>query len=241
MKKNFKRKNYVLIGAIGIAAVALTSVGFATWITGMQKTEAPADITNIVVDTAENDTLYLDVALEDATISLKQQTVNNGTGKLSAKDNAEGADLTIKFSKFSVYASSKYNPNSIRVTMEVSFDTGAGLQYVNEGIAKTGSSDTYIKLPEALTGETIALTGSDSNIDGYTVKSLATKEMNFWWGSLFGGTDPIAHYNGLIGSKTSPEDVLPIMSLATSTLNEMNQKLNDKTIKLTFKVEADPA
>ena len=48
MKKNFKRKNYVLIGAIGIAAVALTSVGFATWITGMQNLTAPADITNIV-------------------------------------------------------------------------------------------------------------------------------------------------------------------------------------------------
>ena len=60
MKKNFKRKNYVLIGAIGIAAVALTSVGFATWITGMQQTTATNNI-SVTVDTDESWNYKLDI------------------------------------------------------------------------------------------------------------------------------------------------------------------------------------
>ena len=51
MRKNFKRKNYVLFGAIGIAAVALSSVGFATWITGMQKLTDDDNTITIKVDT----------------------------------------------------------------------------------------------------------------------------------------------------------------------------------------------
>ena len=61
MKKNFKRKNYVLIGAIGIAAVALTSVGFATWITGMQKPEAIIENISVTVDTDESWNYKLDI------------------------------------------------------------------------------------------------------------------------------------------------------------------------------------
>ena len=240
MKKNFKRKNYVLIGAIGIAAVALTSVGFATWITGMQNLTAPADVTNIVVDTAVNDTLYLDVALSesDNSISLKQKTVDNGKGKLSAADNAEDTDLSITFSKFSVYASSKYKADTIKVTMGVTVE-GSDLVYTNNGIAKGAEEKTYITLPAALTGESVTLING-SSIDGYTVKTLENKTMKFTWGSLFQGKDPITYYNGKIGTETSPEVVLPIMNEATSTLNEMNEKLNGKTIKLTFTVTATP-
>lgn len=239
MKKRIKRNNYILFGAIAVAAVALSGVGFATWITGMQKTTTDVNITNIEVDTAKNDTLYIDAALEDSIISVKQINADNGSGKLSATGNTNDKDFKIKFSKFKVYVSDKYKASTVNVTMAVSFSEGANLHYTNKGIAKVGTEYTYISLPEVLTGsEGVTLSDDTNSIAGYTCKTLSSLELEFGWGTLFGDKDPITFYNEKIGSKTNPEDVLPIMSEATNTLNEMNHALNGQTIKLTFTVSA---
>lgn len=246
MRKNFKRKNYVLFGAIGIAAVALSSVGFATWITGMQQTTQTGSI-NVTVDTASNDTLYLDAALSESSISIHQQTVTNN-GKISVTGNETDADLAITFSKFKVYVSDKYQASSVNVTMTVSFFNGESaykdVVYTNKGIAKSGSTETYITLPSVLTGDQgVSLKASSTKLDGYTVKELDAQNLtvSFGWGTVFGSEDPVTHYNKLIDAAgDNTEKKLEEMGKATKTLNEMNSLLNGKTIKLSFKLEATP-
>lgn len=245
MRKNFKRKNYVLFGAIGIAAVALSSVGFATWITGMQQTTQTGSI-SVTVDTASNDTLYLDVALKDSSISIHQKATTNN-GKMYVTGNDTETDLSISFSKFKVYVSSKYNPSTVKVTMGVSFLNGDAaynsVVYTNGGIAKAVGQDTYITLPSVLTGENgVSLKASTSTLEGYTVKELNDEDLtvSFGWGTAFGGEDPVTHYNNKIDTKVDTEEKLTVMNEATTTLNEMNSLLNGKTIKLSFELTTTP-
>ena len=69
MKKN-KKSKLVLFSVIGLAAISIGTVGFATWVTGLDKKTETVN-TTITVDTASNKTCYVEAVLDDSSISLK--------------------------------------------------------------------------------------------------------------------------------------------------------------------------
>ena len=242
MRKNFKRKNYVLFGAIGIAAVALSSVGFATWITGMQKDNATSDI-QISVDTATNDTMYLDVALSEAdnTINVTEKVAKSDDGKLY-NNSGTPADLTFTFSKFRLIYSSIYDSKNPVVIMNVSFtkdeSPASTVSYAN-GKISADSKASYLNFPTTFFASgtnNIALRDANESekIAGYTVKVMDKLEIKLGWGDLFGNEAPTTHYNSQLTSEKTLEQKLAIMSEATSTLNTMSANLNGLKMNLSF-------
>ena len=97
MKKRIKRNNYILFGAIAVAAVALSGVGFATWITGMQKLTDDDNTITIKVDTAKNDTLYIDAAIDinDSSIYLGEASTEQSGNSIYIYNNSN-PELLIK-------------------------------------------------------------------------------------------------------------------------------------------------
>ena len=59
MKKSQKSK-IVLCSILGLAAISIGSVGFATWLVGVNKTTETLTV-QAVVDNSQNDSIYLDV------------------------------------------------------------------------------------------------------------------------------------------------------------------------------------
>lgn len=254
MKKNFKRKNYVLIGAIGIAAVALTSVGFATWITGMQKTEAIINDISVSVDTAENSTKYLDVVI-DSTNSTMHIGENVTGGKITNSGTA--TDLEIAFTKFQLIIGNTYTSEQIAAA-KVQMTVGglpAGITFTNGGFVPTNLYGTtansekksYLQFPTEfgrVEGENFYVNMTNGaagvgNLEGYTVRKAtleADNKLTLKWGTLFGGNSPATYYNGLMPENTDVETQLGIMDKATKTLNHMNELLNGKKLTYTFTV-----
>ena len=246
MKKNFKRKNYVLIGAIGIAAVALTSVGFATWITGMQQPTDDSTI-SVAVDTARNDTKYIEATLEESKLYLGEPTSESQTGEKINITNGKATDLSIKFSSFRVIVSDIYDPSTISVEMTVSFSDGAKAAYLpaKRGFTnKTGEqigTKTYIAFPTTFVNNgVVKLNPKKSSLTGYYERVLESNTIELTGGDTFGEGNiaPSKYYNDQLTSDKTLDQKLELMSTATKTLNEMYTALNGQTITLHFEVNA---
>lgn len=261
MKKNFKRKNYVLIGAIGIAAVALTSVGFATWITGMQQTTATNNI-SVTVDTAQNSTKYLEVVIDSDNDEMHiGEKVTSG----AITNSGNATDLEIAFTKFQLIIGDKYKSTqleNVKVEMAVS-NLPTGITFTNGGFVPTdlyeGAENTYkksyLQFPTTF-GEysevdkkfyvkmkDLTEAEKSANLKGYTVKKAVLVDdtkLTLAWGTLFGGDSPATYYNGLMPENTDVETKLGIMDTATKTLNHMSSLLNGKTLTYTFTVTGLP-
>lgn len=243
MRKNFKRKNYVLFGAIGIAAVALSSVGFATWITGMQKLTDDDNEITVTVDTAKNDTKYIDVEISDKSLYLGEPASESVTQGQINITGGKATDLSISFSTFRVIVSDIYDENNISVSMAVSFSDSNKASYLSakNGFAKKDGTDTYIKFPTTFVNNgNVVLKPKTSSLAGYHEMELNSTTINLTWGDTFGdGTKtPSQYYNDQITEGMTLDQKLGLMSTATNTLNEMYAALNNQTITLTFTVDA---
>lgn len=71
MNKNRKSK-LVLFSVIGLAAVSIGTVGFATWVVGVQKTEASLTVKALVDDTT-NSSLYLDAVASTNPVKIAEK------------------------------------------------------------------------------------------------------------------------------------------------------------------------
>lgn len=79
MNKNRKSK-LVLFSVIGLAAVSIGTVGFATWVVGVQKTETSLTVKALVDDTT-NSSLYLDAVASDAPVKIAEKEAYPGSGE----------------------------------------------------------------------------------------------------------------------------------------------------------------
>ena len=79
MNKNRKSK-LVLFSVIGLAAVSIGTVGFATWVVGVQKTETSLTVKALVDDTT-NSSLYLDAVASEAPVKIAEKVAYPGSGE----------------------------------------------------------------------------------------------------------------------------------------------------------------
>ena len=79
MNKNRKSK-LVLFSVIGLAAVSIGTVGFATWVVGVQKTEASLTVKALVDDTT-NSSLYLDAVASTNQVKIAEKVAYPGSGE----------------------------------------------------------------------------------------------------------------------------------------------------------------
>ena len=252
MPKNNKsvgRKKWIAGGIIGFASVTLIATGFATWVIGNQITEDKDNVT-VAVDTAKNDSVTLDIAVDSNDNSLflgGKDTSGADSGisssvvkydKESGEEKAE--DLSVKYT-YTITAGADYwnslNDGGINITFSVHEDSAIKLD-VNLEAEKANATGlhsgalTYLNLPE-----TVNVKQSDFGEpqDDGTYKVTKSATLSFSWGSYFGGKNPITYYNELFqtggDSGLDANDAADLQAVIDE-LNTMSTALNSKTLTL---------
>ena len=163
-----KNKKHVLIGACALAGVALTSVGFATWVVGVQKTNEDLKL-NVEVDSVQSDTKFLSVALTAGTkltIAERTEVDKTGTNKIvgTKKNGGDGIAVDANALKFSFES---ITINMSKSVAEGNYPTKLTLKLDN---AKTENAinkvaDSAVKFADK------EVTGKRVKGDGYTYLS----------------------------------------------------------------------
>lgn len=241
MKKN-KKSNIVLFSVLGLAAISIGTVGFATWITGLDKKTENVS-TTIVADGAKNETYYVDAVLgTDNSISLTENTTKAANSLIRFDESSKATDLTITFTTLRVIVSSGLSISSLNFTLGASEDSAiTDCTYKdNVGVAPTNIYDdvpnsgkkTYFEITKSsyTVEEGLTTTTGTDDLAGYTIYEVTNKAFTFKWGSMFNYNSPSEYYvateNVTTNLKTSAE--------ATKVLNHMKECLIDKKLKLTI-------
>ena len=255
MKKNTKSK-IVLFSVIGLAAISIGTVGFATWVTGLDKKTETVN-TTITVDTASNKTCYVEAELgTDNSISLTEKTPADKS-LITIEGEVPETDLKITFTKLKVIVSSEtYIFNSLDFSLEAAEAESkpiVGCTYETNGVApeklydevvntdKKSYFDIEKKSYTASDGlSKVTSTDTANYVEGYDTYVATNFEFTFKWGTLFAGNQSSSQYYKKTGNVT--ED-LKISATATKVLNHMNACLKGNSVKLkiTANVEAKSA
>lgn len=242
MKKN--KSKIVLFSVIGLAAISIGTVGFATWITGIIDKTVTNNLT-IKVDNSKNDTVLLDATLSSNELVLKESV----TGKTYLNTDNSGVTpvLSLTFTTFIVTTSKDYTFNGVNIAL--SFAEGVADVAVNDtdnsiyptklfNESGNDSKKSYIKLGKTKFASTEfdkIIETSDSNyIEGYNTYKFKTTTLDFSWGSMFGGDSPCTFYNNPSPAPVNNKDKLEYMENANKTLQKMYSDLGGKTITLTL-------
>ena len=242
MKKNTKSK-IVLFSVIGLAAISIGTVGFATWVTGLDKKTETVN-TTITVDTASNKTCYVEAVLgDDNSISLTENTTDENS-LIKIEGTKYATDLTITFTKLKVIVSSEsYIFNSLDFSLAAAESNPIeGCTYGTDGVTpgkiygdEPNTGKSYFDIEKKSYTESNGLTkvteaDTTNYVDGYETYVATDLKFTFKWGTLFGGNKPSEFY-------TKGEDVtenLQKSATATKVLNHMSECLSGKSVKLTI-------
>ena len=246
--KNNKKSKLVLFSVLGLAAISIGTVGFATWITGVVETKA-SDTVIVNVDTSKNKTAIIEATLNDKSLTLKEPTSTEAekSNQIITVESGAETDLKITFSKFRVIVSSAYKLQS------VSFDIGTTSidnckisedklsiypTKLYEGIDNTNSL-SYLKVGTA-TIELSSLKKIESGegyVEGYSCYTLNSMEYSFSWGTMFGdGTQKPSTYlskcTEATNSLSNIEDKLAYIEKCNKMLNAMYTNLDGNSLTL---------
>ena len=86
MNKNRKSK-VVLLSVLGLAAISIGTVGFATWVVGVQHKTESLTVTALV-DNTKNSSVYLEAATDGNPVKIAEKAVYPETGKAYSSASA---------------------------------------------------------------------------------------------------------------------------------------------------------
>ena len=266
MKLN-KTKKYTILG-VALATVAVSSVGLATWLTGLTQTSISADV-SVDIDVVKDSTQYVSIALdkdengltfcESANVSLDGNTVIGFN-----KDNAKNQDLTINLKEFNfVYSNDSFEFS--KLTLKLTIDDAEWPTYTRaEGNALSLDAGDYSYIDLILEDGTTASTLSDgsgygleitsSNLDtyfedeteyigsAYTFKKFKQNALTFKRGTLFGdgSKTPSKFYNDEIPSTDTTVQKVNKLEQVKTELAAMNTAFAEKTMKIQVSLELKP-
>lgn len=260
-----KNKKNALIGICALAGVALTSVGFATWIFGISNKDASLGYT-VQVDDVSSDTVYLEVGKQTQTeikVGEKTQyTKGNkdiaGTGATieAYKDALEFsiANITIKLgeqatkpTKLNIELKNETNLNEINKVDS----TNIKIKTLN-GKELRKDTETYYYFSYTNTiplefGEgknfVVDTTATGTGYKTYKFNNAENKNVfkdSLKWGNFFGDgiQSPVQFYNSIYepGTNASLDDLLSASNNAFEEVSAMKKQLEDSTKKLTLSV-----
>lgn len=235
----FNKGKLLGVVAASLSAVSLMGVGFATWIIGAQKTDVEQDIT-ITADTVEYKSLKVAVVFEGA-LKLAETGTTKDTSKNFGYDGKGAGNLEVKAHFTFTFGKDFKEADFTELCSKINFTIlSPGGNYkdnkVEKGNAFTRADNataeskyTYFAAPEA-----VGITWGDITFPEKIDAKALTKESNvvdktvtFTWGTLFGGTNPMAYYNGQLESVTG-ENIEAAketyMQNAYKELKAMNEK-----------------
>lgn len=246
--KNNKKSKIVLFSVIGLAAISIGTVGFATWITGVDSRTVSND-TTVQVDTSKNKTVIVEAALSDKTLNLREPNTSDEEQLIKVENGGE-TDLTITFSSFRVIVSDAYVLSGISFSLEGTVIPNCALDEDKLSIYPTSLYDgvsneskaSYLKIGTSNieTSSLKTMTASDPGyVAGYHCYTLNTMSYSFSWGTMFGdGTQSPSKYLSTCAEATAADKMdekLVYIEKCNKMLKAMNTNLDGNTIKLTIK------
>lgn len=211
MKKKFNKK-LLAVGAMVLGLATITGTALATYvITGGTK-EGSTDAINPTDVSVVNKVVNLEVEETDSTLLFQPLTAVN-SGRLQTQENG---DLTVTV-KLSVTASNVDYINDVAIVYSA---TG------------TAVSEEYVTYP---TKTNIAK--SEFSLNEETKKYEVNLNLDFGWGTKFGGKDPCTYFNeggdGFSIPLTISEETVPGQSVE-SIMNAFGDSINGTAFTITF-------
>ena len=262
MKLN-KTKKYTILG-VALATVAVSSVGLATWLTGLTQTSVSADV-SVDIDVVKDSTQYVSIAkadgetgltfCESANVSLDSNTVIGFN-----KDDSKTRDLTINLKEFNfVYSNDSFEFS--KLTLKLTIDDAEWPTYTRaEGNALGLQAKKYsfidLEGATALSDGGYGLEITTSNLDtyfenfekqdgydgsAYTFKKFKQNALTFKRGTLFGGSQtPSEFYNDEIPSTDTTVQKVNKLEQVKTELAAMKDAFVGKTMKIEVSLELNP-
>ena len=260
-----RNKKSALIAVCALAGLALTSVGFATWVFGVSNDKASLEY-GVKVDDVNSDTVYLEVGKQTQTeIKVGEKTqytkgnkdiAGTGTTIEAYKDALEFSieNITIKLgeqatipTKLNIELKNETALNEINKVNP----TNIKIKTLNEKVLRN-DTDTYYYF--SYTKEIPLEFGPGKNFvedteavgTGYkTYKFNNAENKNVFkdslkWGNFFGieKKSPVEFYNSIYGPETSAslDELLEASNSAFEEVSAMKKQLEDSTKKLTLSI-----
>lgn len=255
MKRN-KKSKLVLFSVLGLAAISIGTVGFATWMVGVQKTNDVLTVT-ANVDNTLNESIFLEATTSTNPLIIAESAAHTKEGRdiLGAKTDGELSEGNVMVSenalKFS-FTTLQYsvgngavNPTKLHIALEPVETNTINKVTVNKlgQEERTGDSWTYLAFDKTYNisnneGENnIAVAETDKG--SYKLYTFNTKEFTLDWGSFFGGKSPVSYYNE-ISKKEKYNNASDIFKLADNVYNELiTMKSALKSGNLSIKVSLE--
>lgn len=268
MNKN-KKSKIVLFSVIGLAAVSIGTVGFATWVVGVQRTEVGLQLSAKVDDT-QNKSIMLEAEI-DATHTFKvaetqkHDTITGNdlvvTGSSGSNSIGYASDaMTFKFRTLQFSCGDAATRPSKLI---LSLATGESINTFNTvtenklGSERSGASWTYLALQYELN---LSYEGGTPNVTAqtkaegasFTTYKITQTVFEMHWGTFFGnGTyesnvSPLNYYNNISNKKEGDayvyDEANELFTLADnihSEISKMNTILNNSSNKLDILVKVE--
>lgn len=90
----FKKKKIVLTSVLALAGVSLATVGFATWVVGLQKTEESLRV-KAIVDSSMNKSVYLEAVTSDEKVIVAESVAHETAATNEIVTTAAGTGVTV--------------------------------------------------------------------------------------------------------------------------------------------------
>lgn len=250
MNKN-KKSKLVLFSVLGLAAISIGTVGFATWAVGVQRKEASLTLT-AVVDNTVNDSVILEATINSSKkfIVADKIEVNKDNDKIIGTSKGEGtigySEDALKFSfstlQYSVGSSVTSLPQKMIIELVEDKVTNAK-NYVAASGNKIGTTFrtnddagwTYLKFKQEITLSDATYTVQ--NHDSYKTYEIKTKDYVMNFGSFFNNSDSICnYYNGLSYDTLTASEIFKLTNNIKAELDTMNTQLSSGslTVKVTI-------
>lgn len=254
------KKIPIILGCLGV--VAVSSIGFATWMVGHEQKEKTLNNIAVTVDGIQDNGLILEcipLSTENSIKLAETEVIGEGSVTTDTIQDTNKGDLDIKLSSFKLYVSDTYtNLNTLGdITFEVKLGTEALPEYTSNAyengpqdiFGRTAGKLSYLTFPTTITkDEYTKCLDSTANITGWNVYDLSKDArfnvgnqaaLKFSYGTLFGGkTSPATFYNEKIQYNqnqplTGQKKVMEQRSEAAKELTEMKTAFDgNKTISI---------
>ena len=213
----FKKKKIVLTSVLALAGVSLATVGFATWVVGLQKQTEDLTV-QAIVDDSFNKSVYLEAKTNGAPVTIAEKTSHSATGNeiVSAEVNDSSSDIKVDENALSfefekLQYSVGINLDSIAaeypnfMTIELINENG-DINHVKKENCKLDvnyrtvpESDPttyhYLSFKETIELNSTNVTEETPKNATYKVCKLKNTKFVFDWGNYFEGKSPVTFYN----------------------------------------------
>ena len=256
--KLYKKNKGLLISICTISIVALATVGFSTWILGINDPVKDVDNIKVEIDTHKDRTCALEIKTKEATPTLrlsenisKDITNNADTGFGYKFDETTPAKFDIQLDYFN-FAFPKDNAKFESITFTTTFTNGEvdnpNSPKSNE-FGRTGTDLKYIEfVTEDITPTNLKDKTKLTEVGSYNYYSLKDTKLSFKWGNYYvesydegkKATDSPATYYQLqldkvkeeFKGKEKLEKQLDVLSKAKTEFEALDNALKGATINL---------